>query len=75
MQTLVKDKKVNIAVSNLKCQAQFISFSLTIMRYSKFSGRILEPFEFWKIWTNNAKSMAKNKKVRIAVTYFKYPAQ
>jgi hypothetical protein len=72
-----KCKKVNSAVICLKYQAQFVLFFyflLSIMRHSKFNGRILDSFECQQFWTYNAKAMAKGKNVSIAITYFKYQA-
>ena len=47
---------------------QFCNFALSPLRESKFYSRISDSFEFWKYQTLNAKAMAKNKKVNIAVT-------
>ncbi len=47
----------------------FHNFGLPLLRYSKFYSKISDSSEFWKFWTHNAKAMAKDKKVNIAVTY------
>jgi hypothetical protein len=50
---------------------QLRNFALSLSRYSKYFGNIMDSFEFWKFQTNNVKVMSKDKKVNIAVTQSK----
>jgi hypothetical protein len=48
---------------------KFCNLSLPLLHYSKIYNRIVESFKIRKFWTHNAKVMAKDKKVKISVTY------
>ncbi len=47
---------------------QFHNFAQTTLHYLNFYGRILASLKFQKFQTRNAKAMALDKKVNIAVT-------
>ncbi len=47
------------------------NFYPLLLHYSKFYGRILDSFEFWKFCSNNPEAKAKDKKANITVTYCK----
>jgi hypothetical protein len=47
---------------------QFHNLSLLLLHYSKLYNRISDFFEFWIFQTHNAKAMAKDKNVNIAVS-------
>ncbi len=63
---IFKNNQLFLILSTL---GQFCYYVLSLLQFSKISGKILDSLKLFKFQIQNMKAMAKDKIVNIAVTY------